>query len=188
MMRQQHAELWGEKVCLTDITEADIAEITRWYSDSFFRRFYESPAALPRSEEETRRWILEQRSESNTCFFAIRLRDADTIIGLISIAGIVDGMGWLGVGIGTDLHRGKGYGREAIKLMLDYAFLELRLQQIQLLVYDFNHTAIALYQKMGFKSEGVYRSDMVYEKEVYNTLLFSLSRARWKLRSFLNGG
>lgn len=52
---------------------------------------------------------------------------------------------------------GQGYGTEALKLLLDYAFLEMNLHRVSLRVFAFNEKAIKLYQKIGFKQEGISR-------------------------------
>lgn len=57
--------------------------------------------------------------------------------------------------IGEPDYWGKGYGQEALKILLQYAFNELNLHRLSLRVFDFNERAIRLYTKMGFKQEGV---------------------------------
>ncbi|TPG88166.1 N-acetyltransferase [Brevibacillus laterosporus] len=61
------------------------------------------------------------------------------------------------IDIGEKAYWGKGYGTEALKLLLDYAFLELNLHRVSLRVFSFNKKAIALYERMGFKHEGILR-------------------------------
>ncbi|MGQ0517411.1 GNAT family N-acetyltransferase, partial [Bacillus sp. D-CC] len=57
--------------------------------------------------------------------------------------------GLLAIGIGDANDRGKGYGREAIHLILKYAFYELNLHRVGLDVISYNKAAIELYKKMG---------------------------------------
>ncbi|MEC3557614.1 GNAT family protein, partial [Bacillus thuringiensis] len=52
------------------------------------------------------------------------------------------------------------YGSEAMKLLLDYAFLELNLHRVSLRVFSFNHKAIKLYEKIGFVHEGSSRQSL----------------------------
>ncbi|AST91264.1 MULTISPECIES: GNAT family N-acetyltransferase [Sutcliffiella] len=61
------------------------------------------------------------------------------------------------IDIGDKEYWGHGYGKEALKLLLDYAFLELNLHRVSLRVFSFNEKAISLYQKIGFQQEGVSR-------------------------------
>lgn len=54
-------------------------------------------------------------------------------------------------------HAGRGYGTEAARLMLTYAFDELGLHRVELEVFAFNPRAIHVYEKLGFRREGVRR-------------------------------
>jgi len=55
---------------------------------------------------------------------------------------------------------GQGYGAEAMRLLLDYAFLEMNLHRLGLRVFSFNQRAIRLYEKVGFTREGSARQSM----------------------------
>jgi RimJ/RimL family protein N-acetyltransferase len=87
---------------------------------------------------------------------------------------------WLGIGIGDREQWGKGYGREAMELVLRYGFHELNLHRIQLTVFEYNERAIALYEKLGFRREGVYREFMQRDGKRYDMLLYGLLRREWE--------
>src|SRR5579885_3197796 len=59
-----------------------------------------------------------------------------------------------GITIGDRTDRGKGYGTEAVQLLLDHAFTGLGLNNVQLRVYEFNQAGQRAYQKAGFKVIG----------------------------------
>ncbi|KNF09030.1 acetyltransferase, ribosomal protein N-acetylase [Gottschalkia purinilytica] len=67
------------------------------------------------------------------------------------------------IDIGEKDYWGKGYGTEALKLLLDYAFLEMNLHRVSLRVFSFNNNAIKLYEKLGFKYEGSSRQSLFRE-------------------------
>lgn len=58
------------------------------------------------------------------------------------------------IDLGEKSYWGKGYGREAMQLLLEYAFLEMNLHRVSLRVFSFNKRAINLYEKLGFQYEG----------------------------------
>ena len=60
----------------------------------------------------------------------------------------------LGIVIGEPDCRGKGYGTEATRLLLDYAFTTLGLHNVFLRVYAYNAPAIRAYEKAGFREIG----------------------------------
>jgi diamine N-acetyltransferase len=59
-----------------------------------------------------------------------------------------------GIIIGEPECRGKGYGTETTRLMLDYAFTALGLHNVMLIVFEFNAAGIRAYQRAGFKDSG----------------------------------
>lgn len=64
------------------------------------------------------------------------------------------------IDIGDKEAWGKGYGAEAMKLLLDFGFLEMNLHRISLRVFSFNSRAIKLYEKLGFQQEGKLRESI----------------------------
>jgi len=80
----------------------------------------------------------------------------DQLIGSISIHNIdhLNRNAFLGIFIGDEEHRGKGYGAEAVRLLLEYSFKSLNLHNIMLTVHADNFAAIACYKKFGFQEVG----------------------------------
>src|SRR5699024_12515812 len=58
------------------------------------------------------------------------------------------------IDIGEKEYWGKGYGKEGLKLLLDFAFYEMNLHRVSLKVFSFNERAIRLYTTIGFQKEG----------------------------------
>ena len=106
--------------------------------------------------------------------YGIILKDTDELIGNCGL------MEWdklhqtaeLGVFIGNKEFRGKGYGTEAIELLLDYAFTYLNIYSIRLRVFSFNTPAIACYEKLGFTRTGVWRQSHMVAGKRYDTYLY----------------
>lgn len=65
----------------------------------------------------------------------------------------------LSIWIGHDFRNG-GYGTEALRLALGYAFSDLKLHKVYLRVLEYNVRAIRTYEKCGFHVEGVLRDEM----------------------------
>jgi len=80
----------------------------------------------------------------------------------------------IGIFIGNKSYWGKGYGREALSLLLDYAFKKLNLHNILLRVYDFNRRAVACYEKVGFKKIGEIRDGLIRNMEYHNIILMDI--------------
>lgn len=73
----------------------------------------------------------------------------------------------------------KGYGSEAMRLMTGYGFKELSLHRISLGVYNFNPRAIRVYEKIGYKREGVMRDALCWDGEYIDEIMMSILAHEW---------
>ena len=115
---------------------------------------------------------LEDASK-NDCKFSIIKKENDELMGSIALD-IVDyknGNASLGIFIGEENNFSKGYGSEAIKLLINYAFNELRLHNIMLTVLDGNERAIKCYKKCGFTEFGR-RHEALFRNGKYIDLIY----------------
>ena len=76
-----------------------------------------------------------------------------------------------GIVIGESDARGKGYGTETARLMLDYAFTALGLNSVSLHVYEFNIPARRAYTKAGFVETGRMRQARWYAGRFWDVIL-----------------
>ena len=67
-----------------------------------------------------------------------------------------------------------------MRLLLDYAFGELNLHRFQLTVFAYNERASALYEKLGFVREGVFREFLLRDGTRYDMYLYGLLRREWE--------
>lgn len=78
------------------------------------------------------------------------------------------------IDIGEKEYWGKGYGKEGLKLLLDFAFYEMNLHRVSLKVFSFNERAIRLYTKIGFQKEGVSRQSLFRNGQWYDVIHMGL--------------
>ncbi len=112
------------------------------------------------SLEETREFVEEVIVNSRSSkSYMIEEKNRDNAIGITSLVEIdlKNRNAECIIDIGEKEFWGKGYGREALLLLLEYAFLELNLHRISLKVFAFNERAVGLYSRIGFKREGISR-------------------------------
>jgi RimJ/RimL family protein N-acetyltransferase len=175
--------LWrGQTIRLTAITKEDWPALARWYQDAGFLRLWNADPARPQTEAEVGKWLEEETKKQNAFFFAIRPLEGNDLLGQIELDGILwnNGTGWLAIGLGNREDWGKGYGGEAMRLVLDYAFSELNLHRVQLTVFAYNARAILLYEKLGFVREGTYREFLHRDGVRYDMYLYGLLRREWE--------
>jgi RimJ/RimL family protein N-acetyltransferase len=85
----------------------------------------------------------------------------------------------VGIMIGEKEYQGKGYGTEAMELLLKYGFETVNLNRIQLHVYDFNIRAIKSYTKIGFIEEGRMRQAQFKNGKYCDMILMSMLHEEW---------
>lgn len=78
------------------------------------------------------------------------------------------------IDIGDKEAWGKGYGTEAMKLLLDFGFLEMNLHRICLRVFSFNSRALKLYEKLGFLQEGKSRESIFRDGKWHDIVHMSI--------------
>lgn len=148
--------LVGEKTRLRSIECEDIPRFVEWLNDPEVTYYLGRVPLLSRAEEE--RWVEETMKDERHRILAIETKEGMNIgnIGLHNIDG-KNSHAELGIVIGDKRYWDKGYGTDAIRTMLRFAFEELNLHRVFLRVYDFNARAIRCYEKCGFRHEGVAR-------------------------------
>ncbi|KAJ6437416.1 chitinase [Purpureocillium lavendulum] len=76
-------------------------------------------------------------------------------------------------------YQNRGYGREAIDWMLDWAFRHGGLHTVRISALSYNDRAVHLYEKMGFVLEGRLRDSKRFNRKWYDEVLFSMKEGEW---------
>ena len=108
--------------------------------------------------------------------FIIYRKDTDTIIGDICLSDIdkINRSAMLGIGIGKDENRDKGFGKEALILMLKHAFINLNLESVSLGTYEYNKRAIHVYEKIGFTKVGRHRNAKIIGNKFFDDIIMDI--------------
>jgi RimJ/RimL family protein N-acetyltransferase len=85
-----------------------------------------------------------------------------------------------GIMIGEKSYWNQGYGTEAVRLLMKHGFDALNLNRIYLRVFENNHRAIRVYEKVGFVHEGRFRQAEFKEGEYVDILFLSILRSEWQ--------
>ena len=75
--------------------------------------------------------------------------------------------------------RGRGYGTDAIKVLLPYAFEVVRLEKVYLGVYDFNESGLCCYERIGFRYEGRLRHQIYYRGRYWDEWPMRMLDGEW---------
>ena len=173
--------LQGPRVRLTAVTLDDLPTVARWNQDAGFARLFEANPAAPKAPSALEAW-LEGYNRSNTGYlFGVRLLDGDELLGFVELDSILwpHRHTWVSIAIGDAVNQGQGYGAEALGLALQFAFQELNLHRVQLTVFSYNQRAIALYEKLGFRREGIFREHIERDGTRFDMYLYGILRPEW---------
>ncbi len=114
--------------------------------------------------------------------FTITLKPEDKPIGKVYLSRInraEDSMDITRVYIASPDNRGKGYGEETLRLILEYAFINLHMERVTIDHFEGNKIAAALYEKIGFTNEGLMRHAGKKNGKYVNLQLKSMLRAEY---------
>jgi RimJ/RimL family protein N-acetyltransferase len=122
-------------------------------------------------------------SDSSRVDFTICLKENNEPIGDIALMDISQSnrSAVTRIAINEEVHYGKGYGTEAMKLMLDFAFGVLNLHRVQLDVYSYNERAIKSYEKAGFKVEGRIRDELYYNHAYHDSIIMGILEDEYRM-------
>ncbi|MFU0825846.1 GNAT family N-acetyltransferase [Clostridium sp.] len=173
--------LVGNNVKLTSFKEEYLPTFEAWYNDTGFLRLYDVIPAFPQCQTDLREMLLDIKNSHDKYIFAVKTKESNELIGVTGFENILwnNGTATIYIGIGDNNFRGKGIGKEALALTLEFGFQELNLHRIQLTVLSYNKPAIALYEKLGFKKEGVYREFIHRDGKRHDMYLYGILRSEW---------
>lgn len=90
-----------------------------------------------------------------------------------------------GLAIGAE-HRRKGYGADALRLVLGFYFNELRYHKCNITIYSFNHASIAFHRAFGFVEEGRDRESLYSQGKYHDVLRFGMTAEEFGARHAVN--
>ena len=175
----------GELVRLVAEDSQTIAEcFSRWQRDSEYWRLLDSdPTRLP-SPMRVKEWVEKElmKDPPDLFWFMIRTLEDDRLIGDTGLDGIrwSHGDAFVGIGVGERQYWNKGYGTDAMRIMLRFAFAELNLHRVTLNVFEYNRRAMRSYEKAGFTIEGRQRGWIHRDGKRYDLIYMGLLRSDWE--------
>ena len=164
-----------KKVYLSPRSVEDALKYTEWLNNFETAQYVEQYVKVLSYEGECE-FLSNQNIPGYN--FAIVDNETDELIGAISLEHVnnINRTAELGIFIGEENHLSKGYGSEAITLLLDYGFNFLNLNSIMLRVYDYNIRAQKAYQKCGFKKFGVWKDSHYFGGKYGDIIYMSITK------------
>lgn len=160
--------LRGTRVVLRPLAPGDLRRLVKWYSDPRVIHFLGRSSAITLAEQE--RWFRDYERKADDQVFAIEVDGKH--VGNLGLHRVdrAHRKADLGIVIGETSFWSRGYGTEAIRLALRYAFDALGLNKVTLDVLEYNVRGIRAYEKCGFVREGVARQDVHKNGRFYDVV------------------
>jgi RimJ/RimL family protein N-acetyltransferase len=136
-----------------------------------------------------RAWLEGLYKNRETFPFGIALKEGQRLIGSceLRLGPAAHRTADLGIGIAEPEFQGRGYGAEAIRLLIGYGFETLNLHRIELKVFANNPRGIACYEKCGFKREGVLREARWWNGRWWDVFEYGILEREWQSASAAPG-
>jgi RimJ/RimL family protein N-acetyltransferase len=174
--------LVGELVVLRSMSAGDADAVYDVVTDPDARRLTGTHRTF--SRDEIAAWTASRGDLDDRLDLVIVDRATDVVVGEVVIND------WDGdnlscgfrIGIGP-AGRDRGLGSEATRLVIDHVFSSTDAQRIELEVYAFNERAAHVYEKVGFRREGVRRSALRWDGAFYDAVVMSVLRPEWSIRT-----
>jgi RimJ/RimL family protein N-acetyltransferase len=173
--------LQGQGVRLRPVQEADLPLFVEWLNQTEVRYWLSLSEAPQLTLEGEREWYEERRASEADLLWTIETEQGLPIGNIdLHLLDRTHGRAQLGIVIGDAEAQGQGYGTAAIREVLRYAFGEMGLRRVELLVDEDNARAIRCYERCGFVREGVLRHYRLRRRRPVNALIMAVLRRDWK--------
>lgn len=181
--------IYGEKTVLRALTKSDATMLMELMNDPDIENML-GGKSVPISYENQCLWMERQLECRDTlrCIVADKTvpeKGLGTII--LSEIDCMNGTAQIHVKLNASDGQRKGYGLDAVKTLVSYAFEELRLNCIYALILSYNRPSTELFKKAGFVCEGELRSRIFKKGRYYNCYICSLIQEDWKIDQLKHG-
>ncbi len=171
--------LTGSRLTLRPLEDADLAQGYRWERDRDVQHWAQGDRAPDdlTFDDYRARFAPPFGHPGTLEHFAIVVEDG-TVIGFTGYFNVNQSVASAEVGIviGDTRYWGRGYGREAVALLVRHLFTDLAMQRVHLQTWSGNERAVRSYRAVGFREEGRLRRAQVVDGRYYDTVLMGLLR------------
>ncbi|MBN1641767.1 MAG: GNAT family N-acetyltransferase [Anaerolineae bacterium] len=170
-----YRRLVGELCYLSPCTMDDAAQWVAWHNDLEVTIPLGDEAYVPYSLERAQQDLGTVLANQEHVFAIVDLV-TDAAIGrcMLFMVDYVNRTAMLGIVIGDKEHWDRGYGQDAVRLLLDHAFSLLNLKSVMLGTFAFNERAIRCYRKVGFREIGRRRQARLIAGRAYDVVLMDI--------------
>jgi RimJ/RimL family protein N-acetyltransferase len=166
----------GGKVILRPLERSDLEKSLEWLTDPLVNK-YLSQNFKDLTVKQEEQWFDYIQDSHQDIVFAILEKSSGKHIGNCALHKIDQRKKTceLGIVIGDKDFWDRGFGTDAVKVLVDFALDDLEMSKIWLNVYTYNHRAIKVYENVGFKLVRVLKRNHLYNGKYWDTLIMEYS-------------
>lgn len=173
--------LQGNRVRLRALQDSDLPDLEDWWRHpgwSVLQQYTVRPRPFGATSDDFKRWSENQKVDA--IGYSIESIETTEFIGHVTLWGatLPERTAVLGIIIGPEFTN-RGFGTEAVQLIVDYGFRQLGLNRIELRCAAFNTLGLHVYRKVGFLEEGRRREALFFDGEHHDEILMSVLQREW---------
>jgi RimJ/RimL family protein N-acetyltransferase len=175
----QNPFLIGTHIYLRPLELADAPAITPWFNDPEVNRnlLRYQPLSVHGEEE----FLRKVTASETDVVLGVVAKEGDRLVGVTGLMNLDLRCrnAQFGINIGDKGAWGRGFGTEATRLVVRHAFETLNLHRVCLQVYEYNARGLHVYEKVGFRREGVLRQHTYRDGRYWDVITMAVLRAEW---------
>ena len=166
----------GKKVRLREYKKEDVKQAQSFINDPEVKRLLHPGIPYLYTFEDELKWFEGMSATKERYSFAIETLEDNKYIGGCGINDIdwKNSVIVVGIFIGDKDYWSKGFGTDAMQVLIKFIFEQMNIHKIKLHVYSFNDRAIKCYEKCGFKQEGILRKEVFKDGKYYDDIVMGL--------------
>lgn len=181
--RIQPRLLTGERLYLRPFEKGDLVPLLKWMNDREILNLIGQ--VKPWSQRDAGEFLKRIRKEKDRAWFAVVLKGSHRVIGQAGLLRMF--LPWNNTDLTMEINEkdvwDRGYGSEAINLLLSWAFDTLGFHRVSIGVVGFNTRALHFYAKNGFKREGVLREGYYCNREYSDFVMMAILEGDFRERT-----
>jgi len=160
------------------VEKDDLRQLRDWRNSPEVKKFTREYREL--NMQNQLQWLESMAKDKNTMMFAVETKKGK-LIGCTGLTYIdwKNSRAEVSIYIGDKKYKGKGYGTDTLKVLIDYGFRELNLHMLFGEIFEYNRANIRLFEKCGFKKDGVLRHRLYRDGKYWDSIIYSILDKEW---------
>jgi len=161
---------------ILETDENTIEQVRQWRNSENINKYMLSDKHI--SKDEHQQWVVKLKKENSKAWLIIYNKQFAGLAYLSNIDYDNKTTEW-GFYIADESVRGKGVGSAALYKLMEYVFEGMKFNKMSTMVLENNIIAVRLYEKFGFKKEGMLKQQLERDGKLVNVIIMGISKERW---------